>query len=212
METVSGQRANSRRREGAKERRERCLMAEARIRLQLCRDAVRIASHRGGDGCRRARTDVFTQTAPVADPPVCRIRGTSTSDCRLLGTSSASDRARPAPVVNYTATSATTPAPTDIPLIEHVEPVIGYIAQAPPVTFSTPSQQFLAYTMTAVNTGVSLDTCFVNPPCLFPDGNRSPVAPNVFVAVFSTFQRQYRALRWHDQVSRECQFVTLCLW
>ena len=50
METVSGQRAMSRRREGAKGRRDRRLRAEARIRLQLCRDAVRIASHRGGDG------------------------------------------------------------------------------------------------------------------------------------------------------------------
>ena len=59
-------------REGAKERRERRLRAEARIRLQLCRDAVRIASHRGGDGCRRALTDVSTQTAPVDEPPVTK--------------------------------------------------------------------------------------------------------------------------------------------
>ena len=50
METVSGQRATLRRREGARGRHERRLRAEARIRLQLCRDAVRIASHRGGDG------------------------------------------------------------------------------------------------------------------------------------------------------------------
>ena len=50
----------------------------------------------------------------------------------------------PAPVVNHTAPSATTPAPTDTPVIEHVElaPVIGYIALGPPLTFSTPSQQF----------------------------------------------------------------------
>ena len=48
----------------------RCLRAEARIRLQLCRDAVRIASHRGGDGCRRAHTEASTQTAPVDEPPV----------------------------------------------------------------------------------------------------------------------------------------------
>ena len=70
METVSGQRAMSRRREGAKGRRERRLRAEARIRLQLCRDAVRIASHRGGDGCRRAHIEASTQTAPVDAPPV----------------------------------------------------------------------------------------------------------------------------------------------
>ena len=50
METVSGQRATMRRRKGANGRRERRLRAEARIRLQLCRDAVRIASHRGGEG------------------------------------------------------------------------------------------------------------------------------------------------------------------
>ena len=50
METDSGQRATLRRREGARGRRERRLRAEARIRLQLCRDAVRVASHRGGEG------------------------------------------------------------------------------------------------------------------------------------------------------------------
>ena len=70
METDSGQRAMSRRREGAKGRRDGRLRAEARIRLQLCRDAVRIASHRGGDGCRRARTEASTQTVPVDEPPV----------------------------------------------------------------------------------------------------------------------------------------------
>ena len=74
----------------------------------------------------------------------------------------------PAPVVVYTAPSPSTedvfPAPTDVfaaPALEidHVEPalVIGYIAPAPTVTNSTPSQQFLAYTM-AATTGVNLDT------------------------------------------------------
>ena len=63
METESGLRSISRRCEGAKERRERRLRAEARIKLQPCRDAVRIASHHGGDGCRRAHTDASTQTA-----------------------------------------------------------------------------------------------------------------------------------------------------
>ena len=42
MQTVSGQRATLRRREGARGRRKRRLRAEARIRLQLCRDAVRV--------------------------------------------------------------------------------------------------------------------------------------------------------------------------
>ena len=55
METDSGQRATMRRREGARGRRERRLRAEARIRLQLCRDAVRVASHRGGEGCQSGR-------------------------------------------------------------------------------------------------------------------------------------------------------------
>ena len=45
METDSGQRATMRRRRGARGRRERRLRAEARIRL-----AVRVASHRGGEG------------------------------------------------------------------------------------------------------------------------------------------------------------------
>ena len=68
----------------------------------------------------------------------------------------------PAPVVNYSAPSATTAAPPDV----EPAPVIGYIAPAPPVTFSTPNQQFPAYTMAAVTTGVSVDTTgFVNPPC-----------------------------------------------
>ena len=79
METDSGHRAMSRRRESAQERRERRLRAEARVRLQLCRDAVRIASHRGGDGCRRAHTDAPTQTAPVALPPAATHAATSAS-------------------------------------------------------------------------------------------------------------------------------------
>ena len=70
METNSFQLSTVRRREGARGRRERRLRADARIRLQLCPDAVRIASHRGGDGCRRAHTEASTQTAPVDEPPV----------------------------------------------------------------------------------------------------------------------------------------------
>ena len=62
METDSGQRAMLRRREGARGRRERRLRAEARIRLQLCREAVRIASHRGGEGWQ-SKTSVGVQTA-----------------------------------------------------------------------------------------------------------------------------------------------------
>ena len=61
METVSGQRVTVRRREGARGRRERRLRAEARIRLQLCRDAVRIASHRGGEGYKAREGEVREQ-------------------------------------------------------------------------------------------------------------------------------------------------------
>ena len=71
METVSGQRATLRRREGARGRRERRLRAEARIRLQLCRDAVRIASHRGGEGYkagRRARDELHGYALEDAPP------------------------------------------------------------------------------------------------------------------------------------------------
>ena len=46
-------------------------------------------------------------------------------------------------------------------------PVIEHIAPAPSVTHVTPSEQFSpAYNMTAVATGVSLDTtCLMNPQC-----------------------------------------------
>ena len=43
-----GRRAPFRRHECAKDRRERRLRSEARLRLQLCRDAARVAAHRGG--------------------------------------------------------------------------------------------------------------------------------------------------------------------
>ena len=61
METDSGQRAMLRRREGARGRRERRLRAEARTRLQLSRDAVRIASHRGGEGYKAREGEVCEQ-------------------------------------------------------------------------------------------------------------------------------------------------------
>ena len=61
METDSGQRATMRRREGARGRRERRLRAEARIRHQLCRDAVRVASHRGGEGYMAREGEVCEQ-------------------------------------------------------------------------------------------------------------------------------------------------------
>ena len=111
METDSGQRAMSRRREGATERRERRLRVEAPVRLQLCRDAVRIASHR--DGCRRAHTDAFTQTVPVAEPSVTEyVAAAPCSSCPA-----------PAPVIKYVA-----PAPD-----------VTYAAPAPADTHATPA-------------------------------------------------------------------------
>ena len=120
METVSGQRATSRRREGAKGRRDRRLRAEARIRLQLCRDAVRIASHRGGDGCRRAHIEASTQTAPVDEPQVTKY-------------------VTPAPAVPQPVVEYISPAPTVIQSPAHAvsatpAPVDEYVAPAPAVT------------------------------------------------------------------------------
>ena len=105
METVSGQRATVRRREGARGRRERRLRAEAQIRLQLCRDAVRVASHRGGDGCRRAHTEASTQTAPVDEPPV-------------------TDFVTPAPAVPHVAPVAVFEYVSPAPVIECVAPAV----------------------------------------------------------------------------------------
>ena len=145
METDSGQRAMSRRREGAKERREWRLRAEARIRLQLCRDAVRIESHRGGDGCRRAHTDAFTQTAPVAEPPV-------TEFC-----------AAPALVIKYVAPALDVTYAAPAPAFDFVAPapVIECIAPARVVpSFQLPPP----YTMGTVTARVNLDVSdLVNP-------------------------------------------------
>ena len=60
---------------------------------------------------------------------------------------------------------------TPVPLIEHVTSSVNeFIAPAPPVTFSTPSQQFPVYAVAAVTTGASLDTTsFVHSPCLVTD-------------------------------------------
>ena len=93
------------RREGAKGRRDRRLRAEARIRLQLCRDAVRIASHRGGDGCRRAHIEASSQTAPVDEPPVTE----------YVTPAAAVPHVAPVPVIEYVS-----PAP----VIEYVAPVV----------------------------------------------------------------------------------------
>ena len=129
METVSCQRAMSRRREGAKGRRDRRLRAEARIRLQLCRDAVRIASHRGGDGCRRAHIEASTQRAPVDEPP---------------------DFVTPAPAVPQPVVEDISPAPTVIQspasaVSAAPAPVDEYVAPAPAVSAApAPVDDFFA--------------------------------------------------------------------
>ena len=108
METDSGQRA--------KERRAR------HVRLQFCRDAVRIASHRGGDGCRRAHTDAFTQTAPVAEPPVI-------------------EYVAPAPVVSFAATARVIEFVAPAPAIAYTapSPVTEYVALAPADAYAAPA-------------------------------------------------------------------------
>ena len=128
-------RVKSRRRESAKERRERRLRAEARIRLQLCRDAVRIASHRGGDGCRRAHTDASTQTAPVDEPPVTK----------YVAYALAASPVAPMPVPEHVASTVTLVTPD--PEIEDVAPaptvsfnqVIEYVESAPGISHAAPA-------------------------------------------------------------------------
>ena len=136
METDSGQRAMVRRREGARGRRERRLRAEARIRLQLCRDAVRIASHRGGDGCRRAHTEASTQTAPVYEPPV-------------------TDFVTPAPAVPHVAPVAVFEYVSPAPVIECVAPAVGslppYEVFSAPVCNQVHQELFAASEMTENN-------------------------------------------------------------
>ena len=142
--TDSGQRATSRRREGAKERRERRLRAEARIRLQLCRDAVRIASH------RRAHTD-----APVI---------------KYVAPAPAFTCTAPSPGIGYVTLAPAVTHATPSPVIEYVAPasVIEYITSAPALTCLAPCEQLSLETMATVNTDVSCDTTgFVNPQIFY---------------------------------------------
>ena len=137
METDSGQRVMSRPREGAKERRERRLIAEARIRLQLCRDAIRIASHRGGDGCLRARTGASTQTAPVDELPVTK----------YVAPACVASLVAPVPVPEDVASTVTLVMPD--PVIEDVapaptvsfDPVIEYVESARGISHATPAPE-----------------------------------------------------------------------
>ena len=126
---------------GAKERRERRSRAEARIRLQLCRDAVRITSHRDRDGCRRAHTDASTQTTPVDELPVMK----------------------------HVTPAAAVPNVSLVLVIEYVLPasVIECNAPAPAVTYVELSLQLLlVYTTTTVTTDDNLDmTGLVYPQC-----------------------------------------------
>ena len=110
---------------GAKERRERRVRAKARIRLQLCRDAVRIASHRGGDVCWRAHTDASTHTAlTILGLP--RLRRYAT--CAATAASPVMEYVTPATAVSYFV----------------AVPVIGYVSLAP-VILSTLHQPWVHF-------------------------------------------------------------------
>ena len=61
-------RATHRRHESAKDRRVRRLSSEARLRPQLCRDAARVATHRGGHRSRseeKILVDATTETTAI---------------------------------------------------------------------------------------------------------------------------------------------------
>ena len=79
----------------------------------------------------------------------------------VMSSSHAAAHAAPTPVNEYTAPASTVAYATPAPVIDYVSPspVIEHITPAPPVTHVSFSEQFsLAYTMTAVATGVSSDT------------------------------------------------------
>ena len=76
------------------------------------------------------------------------------------------------------------------PVIDNVSPspVIEHIAPVPSVTHVTPSEQFSpAYNMTAVATGVSLDTtCLMDPQCAITSLEEQIVAREVTQDIVST--------------------------
>ena len=158
-------------------------MAEARIRLQLCRDAVRIAS-RGGDGCRRAHTGVFTQTVPVALSPAATHAANSASAPRF-------EHVAPAPTALYTTPASViefvTPADaysTPAPVFEYVAlapdvflavpvPVIEDVTPAPPVSYTAPAP-VIGYAKPAV-------TCATPAPVI----DVTPTPVTVYIAPLS---------------------------
>ena len=78
--TNDGRRAPFRRYECAKDKRQRHLRSDGRLRLHLCRDAARVAAHRGGHDSHVNTTHTSTQTdiEYVASESCGRIRGSST--------------------------------------------------------------------------------------------------------------------------------------
>ena len=109
--------------ECAKDRRLRRLRSEGRLRLHLCRDAARIAAHRGGHDSRIITTHTSTQT-----------------DIEFVAPAPSSFRATPA-LTEYVA-----PAPviTDfseppIPVIEPA-PVIKHVSVTPDDTYAAPAR------------------------------------------------------------------------
>ena len=97
---------------------------------------MRIASHRGGDGCRRAHTEASTQTAPVDEPPV-------------------TDFVTPAPAVPHVAPVAVFKYVSPAPVIECVAPPVGslppYEVFSAPVCNQVHQELFAASEMTENN-------------------------------------------------------------
>ena len=133
--TNDGRRAPFRRHACAKDRRERRLPSEARLRLQLCRDCARIVAHRGGHDSRVNTISIFTMTTPMR---------TSRGSHRNASSSKSVTRSSlcwclklfwipaPALVTEYVA-------PANAVTFDNPALVIDYVAPAPAVTFNEPA-------------------------------------------------------------------------
>ena len=116
MMTNDGRRAPFRRHECAQNRRERRLRSEARLRLQLCRDAARAAAHRGGHDSRVMQKTLIDASTQTMD---------------LFNIDTDDEDVAPAPVKEYVASA---------PVNEYVASahVIEYVAPAPVTTLLEP--------------------------------------------------------------------------
>ena len=130
---------------GAKENRERRLRTEARIRLQLCRDAVRIASHRGGDMDVGAPTPTPSRS-PVTEYVALALSPSCAPVIKYVAPAPDVTNAAPAPAdTRATPAAVTNVAPA--PVIECIAPArVVPCLQLPP-----------ANTMGTVTARVNLD-------------------------------------------------------